>query len=153
MFVTLGQQLERILESSNSLSDLSLYGIDTALTENLSNGLKSAKSLKTVRILMIDHDLETFVGNDCSYLAKLLKGIESSRSLLNMCVYEFPAICRHSTNSDWYLALSTDINSQFYSPREFPLLPIGSYVQYLISALTSIYAIMLQNLFYYPAQI
>ena len=64
MFVTLGQQLERILESSNSLSDLSLYGIDTALTENLSNGLKSAKSLKTVRILMIDHDLETFVGND-----------------------------------------------------------------------------------------
>ena len=121
--VTLGQQLERILESSNSLSDLSLYGIDTALTENLSNGLKSARYLKTVKILMIDHDLETFVGKDCSYLAKLLKGIESSRSLLNMCVYEFPAICRHSTNSDWYLALSTDENSPFYSPREFPLLP------------------------------
>ena len=123
--VTLGQQFERMLESSNSLSNLSLYGIDTALTENLSNGLKSAQSLKTVRISMVDHDLETFLGNDCSHLAKLLKGIESSRSLLNMCVYKLPTICRRSINSDWYLALSTDDpeNLPFYPPRKFPLLP------------------------------
>jgi Ran GTPase-activating protein (RanGAP) involved in mRNA processing and transport len=122
--VALGQQLQRMLENSNSLSQMSLYGIDTALTEHLSNGIVSAQSLKTVRITMTDHDLETFIGNEYFYLAKLLKAIESSTSLQTICVYKLPTIRRRSINSDWCLALSIDENFPFYgSEKEFPLLP------------------------------
>jgi hypothetical protein len=40
--VALGQQLQQMLENNNSLSSLSLYHIDTALIENVSNGIMSA---------------------------------------------------------------------------------------------------------------
>ena len=123
--VALGQQLQEMLENCNSLYNLTLYGINTTLIENLSDGLVSAQFLKTVRLTMTDQDLETFIGNNCCYLAKLLKAMESSRSLMNMSVYKLPTIRRRSIHSKWYLALSQDESLPFYPTGDgiYPLLP------------------------------
>ena len=120
--VAIGQQLKNLIEKGHSLCDLTLYHIDAISLGKLSDGLISTQCLKTLKVVIID--LESFISNKNS-LAKLLRAVESNKSLMTLCIYKLPIVRRRSVHSDWHL----DMSQNEYMPvdqtegKSYPLLP------------------------------
>ena len=91
--VVVGQSLKGMLRNNTSLENFSLSGIDINILPLLAEGIESNHHIRKINVSRIAH----FERSNDETLAKLLKAINSSKSLSHVDIAELPTLIRKNS--------------------------------------------------------